>query len=98
MRDLQKVLHEALEVVKLTEGRIPKRGIFAKALAAVDPRAQVVRSVSLSDVPAIGYEYGHLMQKLVRRIRPAASPVGTTRRVHVHNDACAGAGHATKAE
>ena len=91
-------LHEALEGVKLTEGRIPKRGIFARALAVVDPRAQVVRSVSLSDVPAIGHEYGHLMQKLVRRIRPAASPVGTTRRVHVHNDACAGVGHATKAE
>ena len=65
VRDLQEVLHEALEGVKLTEGRIPKRGIFARALAVVDPRAQVVRSVSLSDVPAIGHEYGHLMQKLL---------------------------------
>ena len=65
VRDLQKVLHEALEGVKLAEGRIPKRGIFARALAVVDPRAQVVRSVSLSDVPAIGHEYGHLMQKLL---------------------------------
>ena len=63
--DLQKVLHEALDGVKMTEGRIPKRGIFARALAVVDPRAQVVRSVSLSDVPAIGHEYGHLMQKLL---------------------------------
>ena len=27
------------------------------------PRAQVVRSIS--DVPAIGHEYGHLMQKLL---------------------------------
>ena len=65
VRDLQKVLHEVLEGVKLAEGRIPKRGIFARALAVVDPRAQVVRSVSLSDVPAIGHEYGHLMQKLL---------------------------------
>ena len=65
VRDLQKVLHEQLQGVKLTEGRIPKRGIFARALAVVDPRAQVVKSVSLSDVPAIGHEYGHLMQKLL---------------------------------
>ena len=65
VRDLQKVLHEALEGVKVAEGKIPKRGMFARALAVVDPRAQVVRSVSLSDVPAIGHEYGHLMQKLL---------------------------------
>ena len=65
VRDLQKVLHQALQGVKVTEGKIPKRGMFARALAVVDPRAQVVRSVSLSDVPAIGHEYGHLMQKLL---------------------------------
>ena len=65
VRDLQEVLHKQLQGVKLTEGRIPKRGIFARALAVVDPRAQVVKSVSLSDVPAIGHEYGHLMQKLL---------------------------------
>ena len=65
VRDLQKVLHEAFEGVKVAEGKIPKRGMFARALAVVDPRTQVVRSVSLSDVPAIGHEYGHLMQKLL---------------------------------
>ena len=65
VRDLQEVLHKQLEGVKVVEGRIPKRGIFARALAVVDPRAQVVRSVSMSDVPAIGHEYGHLMQKLL---------------------------------
>ncbi len=65
VRDLQKALHQALQGVKVTEGKVRKRGIFGRALAQVDPRAQVVRSVSLSDVPALGHEYGHLMQKLL---------------------------------
>ena len=65
VRDLQKVLHRALQGVKVTEGKVRRRGIFRRALAQVDPRAQVVRSVSLSDVSAIGHEYGHLMQKLL---------------------------------
>ena len=65
VRNLQKVLHQALAGVKVTEGKVRKRGIFRRALAQVDPRAQVVRSVSLSDVASIGHEYGHLMQKLL---------------------------------
>ena len=65
VRDLQKVLHEQLEGLKVAEGKLQKRGIFRRALAQVDPRAQVVRAVSLSDVASIGHEYGHLMQKLL---------------------------------
>ncbi len=65
VRDLQKVLHVQLEGLKVSEGKLQKRGIFRRALAQVDPRAQVVRAVSLSDVASIGHEYGHLMQKLL---------------------------------
>ena len=62
VRDLQKVLHEHLQGVKVAEGG---KRIFRKALAVVTPKSQVVRSRSLSDVAAIGHEYGHLMQKLL---------------------------------
>ena len=65
------MLHEQLEGLKVAEGGIRRRGgIFARTLAVVDPLAQVVRSVSLSDVPAIGHEYGHLMQKLLLGAAP----------------------------
>ena len=61
VRDLQKVLQKALGGVKVAEGG----NIFKRALAVVTPRSGVVRSRSLSDVAAIGHEYGHLMQKLL---------------------------------
>ena len=61
IRELHKALDKALDGVKLAEGG----DIFKRALAVVTPRSQVVRSRSISDVPAIGHEFGHLMQKLI---------------------------------
>ena len=61
VRDLQDVLQKELGGLKLREGG----GIMKRALAVVTPRSGVVRSRSISDVSAIGHEYGHLMQKLL---------------------------------
>ena len=70
IRELSDGLSDAMEELgmglglKSATGKMPRGGMFARALGVMNTRNQVIRQVNISDVPVFGHEAGHAMHKV----------------------------------